>query len=195
MSLQVETHIEVKLTHRNRATVFLRGVLVMPFLLFMTSFQGAMRHVGWSTPLIVAPVFLALLFREVYPSYLLTFNHALTELTTRGAAYLLLLTDDYPSLERNPNIAVIFPNTDGGKALNRYLPLVKWLLAIPLYIVGAIYLVLSAFSTLVAWITTSLTGTYPEWAAKVVLGTIDFWNRVFGYAIVLVTDEYPSFNL
>jgi len=194
MSNQVETLVEVTLTNRNRATVFWRGILVAPFVIFIGSFQ-ALAHAGWSAPVLAAPAFLALVFRAVYPSYVLSFNHAVTELSTRGSAYLFLLTDDYPSIERNPNIAVIFPDIDGGKKLNRYLPLVKWLLAIPLYIVGAIYIVLSLILTFFAWIITSLTGTYPEAAAKTVLGTIDFWNRVSGYAFLLVTDEYPSFSL
>ena len=125
-------------------------------------------HAGWSSAAVVAPAFLTLIFREVYPSYLLTFNHAVTELGTRGSAYFFLLTDDYPSIERNPNIAVIFPDIEGGKKLNRYLPLVKWLLAIPLYIVGIIYIFLSIIVTFLAWIITSATGNYPEWAAKIV---------------------------
>jgi hypothetical protein len=195
MSNQVETHIDVQLTNRNRTTVFWRGVLVVPFFVFIASFSSIGYHTGWSAAAVVAPAFLALIFREVYPSYLLTFNHAVTELSTRGSAYFFLLTDDYPSIERNPNIAVIFPDIAGGKNLNRYLPIVKWFLAIPLYIVGVIYIVLSAVVTFFAWIITSATGNYPEWAAKIVLGTIDYWNRVSGYAILLVSDEYPSFNL
>jgi len=195
MTNQVETHIDVQLTNRNRTTVFWRGVLVAPFLVFIGSFESGWFHAGWSSAAVVAPAFLTLIFREVYPSYLLTFNHAVTELGTRGSAYFFLLTDDYPSIERNPNIAVIFPDIEGGKKLNRYLPIVKWILAIPLYIVGAIYIVLSIVVTFLAWIITSATGNYPEWAAKIVLGTIDFWNRVSGYAILLVTDEYPAFNL
>ena len=194
MSNQVETLVEVQLTNRNRVTVFWRGVLAAPFFIFVGSLT-AMVHMGWSVPTLTLPVLLALVFREVYPSYILTFNHAVTELTTRGFAYLFLLTDDYPSIERNPNIAVIFPDIEGGKKLNRYLPLVKWLLAIPLYIVGIIYLVLSIVLSFFAWIITSITGNYPEAAAKTVLGTIEFWNRVSGYAFLLVTDEYPSFTI
>lgn len=195
MSNQIETLVEVQLTNRNRATVFWRGVLIVPIGIFLTSFYQFGHFATWSTPLIVMPAFLALVFREVYPSYVLTINHALMELSTRAAAYALLLTDDYPSIERNPNIALIFPDIDGGKKLNRWLPLVKWLLAIPLYLVGLIYTVLSFLLTIYAWIATSITGNYPEVAAKIVLGTIDYWNRVYGYAIVLVTDEYPSFRL
>lgn len=195
MSNQIETLVEVQLTNRNRATVFWRGVLVVPIGIFLTSFYQISHLAAWSTPLIVIPAFLALVFREVYPSYVLTINHALMELSTRVSAYLMLLTDEYPSIERNPNIAVIFPDIDGGKKLNRWLPLVKWFLAIPLYVIGLIYVVLSLLVTIYAWVVTSITGNYPESAAKIVLGTIDYWNRVYGYAIVLVTDEYPSISL
>ena len=193
MSNQVETLVDVQLTNRNRTTVFWRGVLVVPVAIFFASFYQMMQA-GWSTAILVLPAALALIFREVYPSYVLTFNHAVMELSTRISAYLFLLTDEYPSIERNPNVAVIFPDIEGGKKLNRWLPLVKWFLAIPLYIVGIIYALISALLTIYAWLATSITGNYPEVAAKTVLGTIDFWNRIYG-AITLVTDEYPSFSL
>ena len=194
MSNQIETHIEVKLTNRNRVTAFWRWILIAPVAIFLGSFThfGAVR---WSTPILVLPVALALIFRGVYPSYALTFNHALLELGTRATAYALLLTDDYPSIERNPNIAVMFPDVDGGKKLNRWLPLVKWFLAIPLYIVGTIYFFVALALTIYAWITTSVTGNYPESVTKMVLGTVEYWNRTLGYSIVLVTDEYPSFSI
>jgi hypothetical protein len=92
-------------------------------------------------------------------------------------------------------VAVLFPDVEGGAKLNRGLPLVKWFLAIPLYIVGLFYLVLTVIATVLAWALTSLTGKYPEWAAEIVLGTIAYWNRVQGYAWLLVTDEYPTFSL
>ena len=82
-----------------------------------------------------------------------------------------------------------------AKKLNRFMPLVKWILAIPLVIVGLVYALLALITTFVAWIITWSTGTYPRWALDIVLGTIKFWNRVYGYAVVLVTDEYPSFSL
>ena len=194
MSNQVETLVDVQLTNRNRTTVFWRGVLVVPVAIFFGSFYQ-MMHAGWSTPVLVLPAALALIFREVYPSYVLNFNHAVMELSTRISAYLFLLTDEYPSIERNPNVAVIFPDIEGGKKLNRWLPLVKWFLAIPRYIVGIIYALISALLTIYAWLATSITGNYPEIAAKTVLGTVDFWNRIYGYTVALVTDEYPSFSL
>lgn len=194
MSNQVETIISVQLDNRNKKTVFWRGFLVFPVSIFLAAFTQGM-HLGWSTGLIVLPTVLALVVRGVYPSYVLSFNHSLMELQTRIVAYTLLLTDDYPSIERNSNIAVLLPDVDGGRKLNRGLPLIKWLLSIPLVIVGIIYSIASLIATFFAWIITWSTGTYPKWALDLVLGTVKFWNRVYGYAIILVTDEYPSFAL
>jgi len=194
MSNQVETIINVQIENRDKTTVFLRGILVAPVLVFIATFTQSM-HLGWSTGLIVLPALLALVVRGIYPSYILSFNHSLMELQTRAFAYLFLLTDDYPSLERNPNVAVLLPDVDGGRKLNRGLPLVKWFLAIPLYIVGCIYTVLALLASVVAWVITWSTGKYPNWALTLVLGTMKFWNRVYGYALILVTDEYPSFSL
>jgi len=194
MSNQVETIIQVQLTNRDKKTVFWRGILAVPVVVFLASFtQG--NDAAWTSGLIVLPLVLALLFRGVYPSYLLSFNHSMMELNARLSSYVLLLTDDYPSIERNPNIAVLLPDTEGGKKLSRGLPLIKWFLAIPLVIVGLLYAALALVYTFFAWVITLSTGNYPVWALDVVLGTIKFWNRLYGYAVILVTDEYPSFSL
>ena len=194
MSKQIKTEVEIEYKKRNKATVFWRGILVFPVAIFLGAFS-INSNAGWATGFIIMPALLALLFREVYPSYLLTFNHALLELETRVIAYVLLLTDEYPSIERNKNIAVIFPDIKGGKTLNRWLPLVKWFLAIPLIIVGLIYSIIALGMTFIAWIMTWSTGKYPKWAGKFVLSTLQFWNRVNGYAFLLVSDKYPSFKL
>ena len=191
---QVETIIQVQLTNRDKKTVFFRGFLAFPVIAFIASFsQGT--DAAWASGLIVLPLVLTLLFRGVYPSYLLTFNHSVLELNARLSSYVLLLTDDYPSIERNPNVAILLPDIEGGKKLSRGLPLIKWLLAIPLVIVGLLYAALALVYTFIAWIITWSTGNYPAWALDVVLGTIKFWNRLYGYAVILVTDEYPSFSL
>ena len=194
MANQVETIINVQLENRDKKTVFWRGILAAPVVVFVIAFTP-MADEAWATGLIILPVVLALVVRGIYPSYVLSFNHGLIELETRLVAYVLLLTDDYPSIERNPNIAVLLPDVDGGKKLNRFMPLVKWILAIPLVIVGLVYALLALIITFVAWIVTWSTGTYPRWALDIVLGTVKFWNRVYGYAILLVTDEYPGFSL
>jgi len=194
MSNQVETIIEYQLENRNRTTVFWRGILVVPIGIFLTSFTQ-MSHWGWASGFLVIPALLAIVFRGVYPSYVLSFNHALLELQTRANAYALLLTDDYPSIERNPKVAVLLPDVQGGAKLGRILQIFKIIFAIPLIIVGILYSVVSLFVTFVAWIHTWATGRYPEWALPIVLGTLQFWNRVIGYALLYVTDEYPKFTL
>ena len=200
MSKQVKTEIDIKHKDRNRTTVFWRGILAFPAIIFVATFAALSINEGesWTTGtagLIVIPTILALLFRGKYPSYVLTFNHALIELSTRLAAYLLILNDKYPSIEASSKVSVVFPDVDGGKKLNRWLPLVKWILAIPHYIVGIVYLLITFVVTFVAWVQTSITGKYPRWAGEIVFGTIAYWNRVQGYMLLLVTDKYPSFRL
>ena len=194
-SNQVETAIEIQLTNRDRKTVFFRGILVFPAVIFIASFTQS-THVGAAFGgLLFAPALLALLVRGVYPSYVLSFNKAMLELNARISAYALLLTDEYPSIEANPNIKVELPDIAGGAKLSRVLPLVKWFFAIPLFILGIIYAVIGLVLTFFAWIITSATGNYPERVATYVLATIEFWNRLYGYAVVLVTDDYPPFSL
>ena len=200
MSQQITTQIELQLKDRNRATALFRLILVVPVAIYVMTFSNSSN---WSdnsgfmsfAGLFVLPVVLTLLFRGIYPSYVLSFNKAFLSLNLRVAAYVLLLNDQYPSIEANEKTFVEFPEIEGGAKLSRGLPLVKWLLAIPLVIVGIVYSLYAMALTLVAWITIIFTGEYPEWCAAGVIGTTAYWNRVFGYAVVLVTDEYPSFSL
>ncbi len=198
MSNQIETQIDVSLTERNRVSALFRIILVVPMAIFVTSFapqQFDTNNTSWVMGFfILLPVALSIVFRQAYPTYLLAFNEAFMSLSTRVDAYVLVLTDEYPSLEENDVVSVTFPEVD-PKALNRYLPLVKWFLAIPLYIVGIIYGVYAFFLTIFAWVSVVLTGNYPEWCAEGVVGTIAYWNRIAGYALLMVTDEYPTFSL
>ena len=195
MANQIETNIEIQIENRNRKTVFFRPLLCAPLFLFIYLFQQFSSGNDANTLVLALPVAAAIIVRNVYPSWLLSFNHAVMEFGSRVAAYVLLLTDEYPTFERNPKVAVIFPDVEGGKKLNRWLPLVKWFLAIPLYIVGLIYSVFAFFAVILAWVLTSFSGTYPAWVGELTLNTIRFWNRVYGYVVALVTDEYPSFSL
>lgn len=200
MSNQIETQIDVTLTERNRVTALFRLVLVVPIAIFLATFTPSVADLdsgdmnSFYAGFFALPVALAIIFRQVYPSYLLAFNEALLSLQTRINAYILLLSDAYPSIEENDVVSVTFPEVD-AKALNRFLPLVKWFLAIPLYLVGIAYIVYALFLTLFAWVSILFTGNYPEYCAEVVVGVMAFWNRVAGYALLLVTDEYPTFSL
>jgi Mn2+/Fe2+ NRAMP family transporter len=196
MSNQIETQIDVTLTERNRVTALFRIILVVPMAIFVASFapSWSTNTESWTVGFLILPVALALVFRQIYPSYLLSFNEALLSLQTRVDAYILLLTDEYPSIEENDVVSVTFPEVD-AKALNRWLPLIKWFLAIPLYLVGIAYIIYGAFLTLFAWFSILFTGNFPEFCAEGIVGVIAYWNRVVGYALVLVTDEYPTFSL
>ena len=195
-SNQILTEISVDLDNRDKNTALIRLILVFPMVVFIESFSlfanGATGVVGG---VLLLPTVLALLVRNKYPSYVLAFNKAFLELSNRVAIYALLLTDAYPSIESNQKVRLIYPDIDGGNKLNRFLPLIKWLLAIPLYIVGIIYSIYALVLTFLSWITILRSGSYPEQRAEEVVKVIAFWNRVYGYAILLVSDEYPPFSL
>jgi hypothetical protein len=196
MSNQILTEIHVDLDHRDKNTALFRIFLALPVIIFVSSFSefagGMMAAAGG---FLVLPTVLSLLFRNVYPSYVLAFNKSLLELNTRLCAYVLVLTDEYPSIEANPHVRLVYPEIDGGKKLTPWMPLVKWFLAIPLFVLGLIYAIYGLALTVVAWFSVVRNGIYPEDKAEEVIKVIAYWNRLYGYALLLVTDEYPSFSL
>jgi hypothetical protein len=196
MSNQILTEIHVDLDNRDKNTALFRVFLAFPVLIFLSSFSEFADNLpGVIGGFLVLPVVLSLLFRNVYPSYVLAFNKALLELSNRINAYLLLLTDEYPSIEANQKVRLIYPEIEGGKKLSPWMPLVKWFLAIPLFLLGLIYAIYALALTLVAWVNVIRKGHYPEDKAEEVIKVIAYWNRLYGYALLLVTDEYPSFSL
>jgi hypothetical protein len=198
MSNQIETTITVQLDNRDRMSVLLRIFLVVPIAIFVSAFtawSGSTEASTFLSGLLFLPVLLALVFRGIYPSYVLDFNRSLLALSTRVTAYILLLNDKYPSIEESDDVKITFPDVEGGAKLNRYLPLVKWLLALPLYIVGVVYVFYGLAVLIFTWFTILFTGKMPAFSADVFLGVTQYWNRVYGYAFLLVTDEYPSFSL
>jgi hypothetical protein len=196
MSNQIRTEIHVDLDHRDKNTCLFRIFIAFPALIFLSSFsEFSGDMMGVIGGVLVIPVVLSLLFRNVYPSYVLAFNKALLELSNRVVAYLLVLTDEYPSIEANQKIRLLYPEIDGGKKLSPWKPLVKWFLAIPLFVLGLIYAIYGLALTFVSWISVVRNGTYPEDKAEEVIKVIAYWNRLYGYALLLVTDEYPSFSL
>jgi len=198
MTTQIETFITIQLENRDRKSVALRIFLVIPMAIFLSAFtawSGSAEASTFLVGLLFMPVVLALVFRGIYPSYALEFNKSLLSLSTRVTAYILVLNDSYPSIEENADVKITFPEIDGGAKLNRYLPLVKWLLAVPLYIVGFVYVIYGIAVLIFTWFTILFTGKMPAFSGEVLLGVTQFWNRVYGYAFLLVTDEYPSFSL
>ena len=196
MTNQILTEIHVDLDNRDKNTALFRVFLAFPVLIFLSSFSEFADNLpGVIGGFLVLPVALSLLFRNVYPSYVLAFNKALLELNNRINVYVLLLTDEYPSIEANQKVRLIYPEIDGGKKLSPWMPLVKWFLAIPLFLLGLIYAIYALALTLVAWFSVVTKGHYPEEKAEEVIKVIAYWNRLYGYALLLITDEYPSFSL
>ena len=196
MTNQILTEIHVDLDNRDKNTALFRVFLAFPVLIFLSSFSEFADNLpGIIGGFLVLPVALSLLFRNVYPSYVLAFNKALLELNNRINVYVLLLTDEYPSIEANQKVRLIYPEIDGGKKLSPWMPLVKWFLAIPLFLLGLIYAIYALALTLVAWFSVVTKGHYPEEKAEEVIKVIAYWNRLYGYALLLITDEYPSFSL
>lgn len=199
MSNQIETQLEVQLENRNRTTVLFRAFMVIPASIFLSAFSNWASDnsdaATWTVGFIVLPPLLALVFRGVYPSYALAFNKALFELSLRVTSYFVLLTDKYPAIEPNEVAVTTFPEIEGGTKLNRFLPLFKWFLAIPLYLVGLLYAFYALIYVVLSWFTILFTGRMSSEAADVICKVIAYWNRITGYAFLLVTDEYPSFSL
>jgi Domain of unknown function (DUF4389) len=143
---------------------------------------------------LVVPVVLMLLFRRKYPRWWYDWNLEFNRFSSRVFAYLALMDDRYPSTDERQSVHLDYPEV-AGPELSRWLPLVKWLLAIPHYIV-LFFLGIAAFFVVVfAWFAILFTGRYPRGAFGFVEGVFRWGNRVTGYAFTLVTDDYPPFAL
>ena len=138
---------------------------------------------------------LMLVFRQKYPGWWFDWNVALTAFGLRVMAYLALLRDEYPSTddEQAVHLAIAYP--DAKVDLNRWLPLVKWLLAIPHFIVLGVLAVATVVCVIIAWFAILVGGHFPRPLFDFVVGVFRWWVRVAAYAILLTTDRYPPFRL
>ena len=145
--------------------------------------------------LLFLPPLLLIVFRQKYPRWWFDWNLELLRFSNRVTAYLALLDDRYPSTDEQQVVHLDFPYPDVREALNRWLPLVKWLLAIPHYIVLAVLDIAVVVVVIIAWFAILFTGRYPRSLFDFIVGVMRWHNRVAGYALVLVTDQYPPFRL
>jgi hypothetical protein len=138
---------------------------------------------------------LMILFRQKYPRWWFDWNLELQRFSNRVGAYMALMDDRYPATDEHQSVHLDYPYPDAQRDLNRWLPLVKWLLAIPHYIVLFFLWIAALVVVIVAWFAILFTGRYPRGMFDFVEGVIRWNNRVIAYAWVLVTDRYPPFRL
>lgn len=191
----------------NRTTTFFRIFLVIPISIVLALVSGGSwakqippQYFGTSLPFISGgflffPILLVLLFQRKYPRWWFDWNLQLLRFETRVGAYLLLLTDVYPSAEDAQSVHLQITYPDAEKELSRTLPLVKWFLAIPHYVVLVALGLIAFFATFLAWFAILFEGRYPKSLFEFVVGVIRWGIRVRAYAFLLVTDRYPPFTL
>lgn len=185
----------------DRVTTLLRLLWVIPIAIVLALVSGGTVTVGGTTAVIAAGglLFLApllmILFRQKYPRWWFDWNLALMRFSTRVGVYLALMDDRYPSTDEEQSVRLDIDYPDVPRELNRFMPLIKWLLAIP-HVVVLLFLALGAVgAVLIAWFAILITGRYPPGLFDYVEGVIRWGTRVTGYAFLLVTDEYPPFSL
>jgi hypothetical protein len=138
---------------------------------------------------------LMILFRKKYPRWWFDWNLELQRFSNRLLAYLALMDDRYPSTDEQQAVHLDFEYPDAARDLNRGLPLVKWLLAIPHFVVLFFLEIGAVVAVVIAWFAILFTGRYPRQVFDFVEGVIRWHNRVAGYAFILITDQYPPFRL
>jgi hypothetical protein len=136
-----------------------------------------------------------ILFRQKYPRWWFDWNLELQRFSNRVLVYVALMDDRYPSTDERQSVRLDYPYPDVPRELNRWLPLVKWLLAVPHYIVLAFLFVAAVLATIGAWFAILVTGRYPKGIFAFVEGVLRWSQRVAAYAFLLVTDKYPPFRL
>jgi Domain of unknown function (DUF4389) len=191
----------------NRATTAFRIVLVIPIAILIASIGGDrgggnVEGSSGSTAIVVGgagllflPPLLMIVFRQKYPRWWFDWNLELMRFSNRVGVYFGLMDDRYPSTDEQQSVHLDFEYPDAKDGLNRWLPLVKWFLAIPHYLVLLVLYVGVFFALIGAWFAILFTGRYPRGIFDYVEGVIRWHNRVIGYAFILITDEYPPFQL
>jgi hypothetical protein len=147
------------------------------------------------TGLLFLPPLLMILFRQKYPRWWFDWNLELLRFTNRVGIYLALMDDRYPSTDEQQSVRLDIGYPDARDGLNRWLPLVKWLLAIPHYVVLFFLWIGAVLAAIAAWFAILFTGRYPRGIFDYIEGVIRWHNRVVGYTFILVTDTYPPFRL
>ena len=170
----------------DRLTTALRLFWAIPIGIVITAINAS--------SIVLAPL-LMILFRQKYPRWWFDWNLEFARFSTRVGAYAALLTDQYPATDEQQGVHLDLDYPDVPNDLNRWLPLVKWILVIPHVVVLMILAILAFFAVVVAWFAILFTGVYPAGLFRFVVGVFRWSLRVEAYAFLMLTDEYPPFRL
>jgi hypothetical protein len=198
----VDVRIEYQDRELNRTTTFFRLFTVIPIAVIVALLAGgASRHADWGAAVGAAggiigfPTALMIVFEQKYPRWWFDFNKQLTAFLLRVGVYFLLIEDRYPSTDEPQGVALTLEYPNVTAELNRFMPILKWFLAIPHYIVLLFLWIGVFFATIYAWFVVLFTGRYPRDLFEFVEGVLRWQTRVNGYTTLLVTDRYPPFQL
>ncbi|MDX6287604.1 MAG: hypothetical protein QOG53_3089 [Frankiales bacterium] len=187
----------------NRLTSAFRIVVAIPIIIVLESVSGGhfapskgsdVVLYGAGGMLFIGPL-LMILFRRKYPRWWFDWNLELQRFSNRVVVFLALMDDRYPSTDERQSVQLDIDYPDASRDLNRWLPLVKWFLAIPHFIVLFFLSIAAVFAVIVAWFAILFTGRYPRGIFDFVEGVLRWSQRVVAYALLLVTDRYPPFSL
>ena len=189
----------------DRMTSFFRIFTIIPIAIVLGAVAGGTWEWGYHNGasgaaagagglLFFGPL-LMILFRQKYPRWWFDWNLELQRFSSRVLIYLALMDDKYPATDEHQSVHLDYPYPDAASDLNRWLPLIKWLLAIPHYVVLFFLDIAALVAVIAAWFAILFTGRYPRGLFGFVEGVARWHNRVIGYAVTLVTDAYPPFRL
>jgi len=182
----------------DKFTTFFRLFMAIPILIVLGLLMAGNERAGIGYGVawyVFFPTVLMLLFRHKYPRWWFDWNVALVSFAARVASYLALLRDEYPSTDEEQAVHLQIPYPDVRNELNRWLPLVKWLLALPHYIILAVLGIVALAAIVIAWFAILVTSRYPRSLFDFVVGVLRWTLRVEAYAFLLTTDRYQPFSL
>jgi len=190
----------------NRLTTFFRIFMVIPIYFLLIFLTGGVFNISdymeqgkdiiiSTGGFVMIPTILMILIRQKYPKWWFDWNLALLKFSNRVTAYALLLRDEYPSTDEDQAIHIDIKYPDVKNELNRWLPLVKWFLALPHMIVLFFLFLAVIICTIISWVIILFTGNYPKSIFDFVVGVGRWSLRVYVYAFMLTTDQYPPSSL
>lgn len=199
----VSLQIEYPDRELNRLTTFFRCIMLIPPVVILALLagpgggwgEGSWRFFFAPGAILFAPTLLMILFRRKYPKWWFDWNVNMTKFSARVVAYAALLTDEFPSTEREQSVHIAIPYPDVKKDLLPGMPLVKWFLAIPHWFILLFLGIAAGFCVFISWFAILFTGRFPRSFFDFVVGVGRWGLRVSAYALLLVTDVYPPFSL